>query len=180
LQGVFLILDCFEPVLPDFTFYNVVWANRDKPNFVRYKNSDRFFTLACGIFEQDSEKNSMALIDFYKSLRGIKNESEVWEKWKNAKLREPAKPSDFLIKADILCRAGKFDKAFKLVEKYHEAKITAAYRICNSIIHHCKQQQLKDKVAGFMDEKELFQKAFCAELSEIADIADNDKKSCWL
>ena len=42
------------------------------------------------------------------------------------------------------------------------------------------EQQLKDKVAGFMDEKELFQKAFCAELSEIADIADNDKKSCWL
>ena len=179
-QGAFLLLDTFEPTLPDFSFYNATWATWDCPDFLRYKDTDRFITLGCVIIERDSLTDKMSLLDFYKSLRGIKNESEVWEKWKNAKLREPAKPSDFLIKADILCRSGKFDKAFKLVEKYHEAKITAAYRICNSIIHHCKQQQLKDKVAGFMDEKELFQKAFCAELSEIADIADNDKKSCWL
>ncbi len=179
-QGTFLLLDTFEPILPDFSFYNATWATWDCPDFLRYKDTDRFITLGCAIIENDSQTDKMSLLDFYKSLRGIKNESDVWEKWKNAKLQEPAKPSDFLIKADILCRAGKFNDAFKLVEKYYEAKITAAYRICNSIIHHCKQQQLKDKVAGFMDEKELFQKAFCAELSEIADNADNDKKSCWL
>ena len=180
LQGIFLILDCFEPVLPDFSFYNVVWANWDKPNFVRYKNSDRFFTLGCAIFGQDSEKSAMSLIDFYKSLRGIKNEAEVLEKMKSTSLKSPQTSSDFLIKADIFCRAGKFEESFELVKDYYEAKITAAYRICNSILRHSKNPELYKKVSAFVDERQLFQRAFCAELHDIADNTENDKKSRWL
>ena len=180
LQGVFLILDCFEPKLPDFSFYNAVWAVWDKPDFVRYKDSDRFITLGCTIFDSDSKKDTVALIDFYKSLRGIKSETEVLKKMESTPLKSPQKNSDFLIKADIFCRAGKFEESFELVKDYYEAKITAAYRICNSILHHSENSELKKKVSAFIDEYQLFQRAFCAELHDIADNTENEEKSRWL
>ena len=180
LQGVFLILDCFEPKLPDFSFYNAVWAVWDKPDFVRYKDSDRFITLGCTIFDSDSKKDTVALIDFYKSLRGIKSETEVLKKMESTPLKSPQKNSDFLIKADIFCRAGKFEESFELVKDYYEAKITAAYRICNSILHHSENSELKRKVSAFIDKYQLFQRAFCAELHDIADNTENEEKSRWL
>lgn len=180
VAGIFLLLDSFEPVLPDFSFYNGTWANWDNPNFLRYKDTDRFVTLGCVILKDDSENKTISWMEFYKSLRGIKDESTVLEMWKKASLQEPEKSSEFLIKADVLCRAGQFAESFSLVKKYYEAKITAAYRICNSIVRHCKKPNLCKKVSDFINEKELFQKAFCAELHEVVDSTEDDKKTYWL
>lgn len=178
--GLFFLADCFEPKLPDCSLYNAVWADWDKPTFVRCSGSDRFATLGCVLFKHDSDTAAMSLPDFYKSLRGIKNECEVLKMWESTLVKEPQTSSEFLIKADIFCRAGKFDEAFELVKKYYEAKISAAYRISNSIFHHCNRAELRKKVSRFIDEKELFQKAFCAELHEAVDNAEDDEKSRWL
>ena len=67
-----------------------------------------------------------------------------------------------------------------MVKKYYEVKISAAYRICSSIFHHCNQPELRKKVSCFIEEKELFQRAFCAELHEIVDNAEHDEKNRWL
>lgn len=178
--GFFLLTDCFEPKLPDCSFYKAAWADWDNPVFLRCNGSDRFVTLGCALFKYESEAMPMSLVDFYKSLRGIKKESEVLKMWKNTLVKEPSTASEFLIKADILCRAGMFNESFELAKKYYEVKISAAYRICSSIFHHCNQPELRKKVSHFIEEKELFQKAFCAELHEIVDNAENDEKSRWL
>lgn len=178
--GFFLLADCFEPKLPDCSFYNATWADWDKPVFLHCNGSDRFVTLGCALFTNESETAALSLVDFYKSLRGIKKEGDVLNRWKNTLVQEPRTASEFLMKADILCRAGMFDESFELAKKYYEAKISAAYRICSSIFHHCNQPELRKKVSRFIEEKELFQKAFCAELHEIVDNAENDEKSRWL
>lgn len=176
--GFFILADCFEPKLPDCSLCNAAWAAWDNPIFLRLKGSDRFLALGCALFKDDAE--AMPLIEFYKSLRGIKNEREVLKLWENTAVQEPRTHSEFLIKADILCRAGEFEKSFELLKTYYEAKVSAAYRICNSILHHCNQPQLRARVSRFIEEKELFQKAFCAELHEAADEAEDDEKSRWL
>lgn len=178
--GFFLLIDCFEPKLPDCSFYKTAWADWDTPVFSHWNGSDRFVTLGCALFEYHTETAAMSLMDFYKSLRGVKKESEVFKMWKNTSVKEPRTASDFLIKADILCRAGEFEESFKLVKKYYEVKISAAYRICSSIFHHCNQPELRKKVSCFIEEKELFQRAFCAELHEIVDNAEHDEKNRWL
>lgn len=178
--GFFILADCFEPKLPDCSLSNAVWADWDTPIFLHCKDSDRFVTLGCALFKYDSDSAAMTLVDFYKSLRGIKNECDVLKLWKNTSVTEPQIPSEFLIKADILCRAGEFEKSFELVKKHYEAKVSAAYRICGSILHHCSQAELRRKVSQFMEEKDLLQKAFCAELHEAADKAEDDEKSRWL
>lgn len=183
-----------QPPALDLLEENFILIRPDTPNQPkRVTGTDVYHHLLClkkelpsdPMLSNDKDNEPVKLSDFFRSLRGIKEEKEIQHKLKQTLLIPPKKDTDQLILADIYYRAGYFRRSFRIIQEYYPAKIAVAYRICIGIQKHTNDKKLIQQIHSFLQETDLFQKAFCAELYDSIKDGTEDSKtrneaSYWL